>query len=79
MYQTKYYHDNIKKSKFSFGWHLQIDEKSIIVKKDQGEKLIQTLIFLSCQNAQEVLRRRNVVHIIEFFLHQRSQHKPDPS
>ena len=34
-------------------------------KKNQGEKLIQTFIFLSCQVAHEVFRRMNVVHIIE--------------
>ena len=38
-------------------------------KKNQGEKLIQTFIFLSCQVAHEVFRRMNVVHIIEPVLH----------
>ena len=40
--------------------------------EDQGEKLLQTIIFPSCQVAHEVLRRKNVVHIIELFLHQRT-------
>ena len=38
------------------------------VKEDQGGKLIQTLI----QSAQEVLRGRNMVYIIELFLHQKT-------
>ena len=33
VYQTKYYYGSVKKSKFSFGWHLQIYQKSIMQKK----------------------------------------------
>ena len=42
------------------------------VKEDQGEKLIKTLIFPRLPSAHEVLKDGYVVHIIEFFLHQRT-------
>ena len=30
VYRTKYYYGGVKKHKFSFSWHLEIDEKSIM-------------------------------------------------
>ena len=30
VYQIKHYYGSVKKSKFSFGWRLQIDEKPIM-------------------------------------------------
>ena len=60
VYQTKYYYGSVKKSKFSFNRHLQFGNKSINnVKEDQGEKLIQTLLFRKMLSADEVLRRWN--------------------
>ena len=58
---NKYYYGSVKKSKFSFSFHLQIDKKSIMQKKIQGEKLIQTLIFPKLSSAYEVLTRRNIM------------------
>ena len=37
LYPAKYYYGSVKKSKFSFSWHLQIDEKSVIWKKIKEE------------------------------------------
>ena len=36
-------------------------------KEDQGEKLIQTLIISKLPSAHEILRRRDVVNIVELF------------
>ena len=57
LYQTKCYYGIVKKNKFSFSCHLQIDKK-INVKKDTRRK---TLIFPKLPNAYEVLTRRNVM------------------
>ena len=48
-YQTKYCYDSVKKSKCSFICHLHTDKKinNVIIKKIEGEKLIQTLIMPS--------------------------------
>ena len=52
---------------------VDIDEKPVMyMKEDQGEKLIQTLIFSKLPIAHEVFTRRHVLHIIELFLHQRA-------
>ena len=38
IYQTKYYYGSVKKSKFSFSCHLQIDKKINNVKEDPRRK-----------------------------------------
>ena len=38
VYQTKYYYDSVRKSKFSFSCHLQIDKKINNVNKDPRRK-----------------------------------------
>ena len=60
---------SFKKIKFPFGWHLHIDQKSIECKKRRRRKTDSNFFVLSCQISHEVLRRRNVVHIVEFSLH----------
>ena len=42
------------------------------VKEHQEGKLIQTLIFSKLPSADEVLRGRNAVYIMELFLHQKT-------
>ena len=62
--KAKYYYGGVKKSKCCFCCHLQID-------KIQGEKLIQTVIFLKLPSAYEVLIKRNVKCSAYIFLHQK--------
>ena len=62
-YQTKYCYGSVKKNKCSFICHLDTDKKinNVIIKKIQGEKLVQTLIFGKLSSAYEILMRRNVI------------------
>lgn len=58
-----------KQNLIQFTFDLQTDKK-ISVKEDQEVKFIQILIFSKLSSSHEVLRRLNVVHIKELFLHQ---------
>ena len=70
--KAKYYYGGVKKSKCCFCCHLQIDKKiNNQIKKIQGEKLIQTVIFLKLPSAYEVLIKRNVKCSAYIFLHQK--------
>ena len=57
---------------FADGWKINN------VVEDHGEELTQT-IFSKQLDAHEVLRRRNVMHILELSFQQRTQHKVEPS
>ena len=59
--KTKYYYGSVKKIKFSFSCHLQISKKPIMLKKIQGEKPSQTLIFPKIPSAYKLLKRRNIM------------------
>ena len=67
-----------RKENFHIQWTFADGWKINNVVEDHGEELIQT-IFSKQPDAHEVLRRRNVMHILELSFQQRTQHKVDPS
>ena len=67
-----------RKENFHIQWTFADGWKINNVLEDHGEELTQTT-FSKQPDAHEVLRRRNVMHILELSFQQRTQHKVDPS
>ena len=67
-----------RKENFHIQWTFADGWKINNVVEDHGEEVTQT-IFSKQPDAHEVLRRRNVMHILELSFQQRTQHKVDPS
>ena len=65
----------LKKANFQSVGISRLIKKSIM-SKDQGKKLIQTSIFSKLPSLSWGFKKK--VHIIEFFLHQRTSYNVDP-
>ena len=73
IYQTKYYYDIVKKSKFWFSWQLQIDKKINDVKEDPRRKTDSNFNFSQATECFWGLNQKEyyVMPIIELLLDQK--------